>query len=141
MADFQLRVTAETRDAERKLKDVDAQANSATKKRVVEVDANTNAASSKLEGLSAKFKEVSKGFNFGSAAGLLDINKNVESLSKSASTAANNIKTFYNYAKYAPNVGEKLKTVEDTIKGTVEDRKSTRLNSSHIPLSRMPSSA
>ena len=26
-------------------------------------------------------------------------------------------------------------------KGTVQDRKSTRLNSSHIPLSRMPSSA
>ena len=117
MADFQLRVTAETQDAERKLRDVDTQANAATKKRVVEVDANTSAASSKLEGLNAKFKEISKGVNLNGLTGILDINKNIENLSSTASTAANNIKTFYNYAKYAPNVGDKLKTIEDTING------------------------
>ena len=39
---------------------------------------------------------------------------------------------------------EQQKIAEQTIKAIengIEDRKSTRLNSSHIPLSRMPSSA
>ena len=35
-----------------------------------------------------------------------------------------------------------IKSIKETgFKGDVVDRKSTRLNSSHIPLSRMPSSA
>ena len=38
-------------------------------------------------------------------------------------------------------VSDKEKAAELKEKVTVEDRKSTRLNSSHIPLSRMPSSA
>ena len=39
----------------------------------------------------------------------------------------------------AAGIGERL--ARATIAASIEDRKSTRLNSSHIPLSRMPSSA
>ena len=41
-----------------------------------------------------------------------------------------------------PHATSKIRTVEDLlVTRTLGDRKSTRLNSSHIPLSRMPSSA
>ena len=36
---------------------------------------------------------------------------------------------------------KEIETIVDTTKQVLKDRKSTRLNSSHIPLSRMPSSA
>ena len=44
---------------------------------------------------------------------------------------------------YVPNEGSGTISIIDTQTDVVagEDRKSTRLNSSHIPLSRMPSSA
>ena len=55
-------------------------------------------------------------------------------------------KTFGVPDEYAPQPADKsvpdwYKNLESYIGGEKKDRKSTRLNSSHIPLSRMPSSA
>ena len=43
--------------------------------------------------------------------------------------------------RFIPGLAELVKRVRAASNGETRDRKSTRLNSSHIPLSRMPSSA
>ena len=45
------------------------------------------------------------------------------------------------FAAFAKQTGHELVTQETVGEEYIQDRKSTRLNSSHIPLSRMPSSA
>lgn len=109
MNEFRLRVTAETQDAERRLRTVDDTANQASRARTIKVDADTQAVDSKLNNLSARFKEAEKGFSFKQVSGILDINKNIDELGKNVTTVANNIKTFYSYASKLPEVGEKIK--------------------------------
>ena len=92
MSDFQLKVVADTQDAERKLDAVDKAATNATKERNLKINVPS-------------VGSISKGF---------------EDISKSVKEAANNIKTLYTVAKNIPGVGENIKLFEDLGKSTVK---------------------
>ena len=90
MADFRLRVTAETQDAERKLRAVDKTAAEATKNRNIKVDVSS----------------------------FQDINKRFKDINASVKEAGNNIQTFYRFSKNIPGIGERVREVEGLAKGT-----------------------
>ena len=88
MADFKVNVTADTQDAERKLRSVDKSANEATKARSIKIDA------SGFENISKRFK---------------DINADIKA-------AGNNIQTFYRFSKNVPGIGERVREFEGLAK-------------------------
>jgi hypothetical protein len=90
VADFRLRVTAETQDAERKLRAVDKAATEATKNRNIKVDVSS----------------------------FQDINKRFKDISSSVKEAGNNIQTFYRFSKNIPGIGDRVREVEGLAKGT-----------------------
>ena len=65
-----------------------------------------------------------------------DVDRTLETLKSMSKTV-----TIQGAASEVMNLGLYLSGVDLAAEGELEDRKSTRLNSSHIPRSRMPSSA
>ena len=105
MADFQIKVLAETKAAEENLKRLDTVATSATKERKLSID--TSALSKSIEQL--KNIDVGK-----FSKGLDDIQDNIED-------ASNTIKQFYKVAKMAPTpLGNQIRQYEQLAKGTME---------------------
>lgn len=92
MADFQLKVTAETQGAEKDLQRLDKTATEATKDRKIKIDVPS-------------IGEVSKSFS---------------SLGKDISAAANDIKKFYGVAKQLPGIGDKIKVYENAVASTAK---------------------
>ncbi len=92
MADFQLKVTAETQNAEKDLRRLDKTANEATKDRKIKLDVPS-------------IGQVSKNFS--------DLSKNLE-------TAANDIKKFYGVARQLPGIGAQIQTYEKAVAGTAK---------------------
>lgn len=92
MADFNIKVSAETQDAEKKLQRVDKVANEATRDRKINVD---------IPDLGKTYRN------------LADIGKNV-------SNAANDIKEFYKVAKNIPGIGDTIKSYEKAAGATAK---------------------
>lgn len=92
MADFNIKVSAETQDAEKKLQRVDKVANEATRDRKINVD---------IPDLGKTYRN------------LADIGKNV-------SNAANDIKEFYKVAKHIPGIGDTIKSYEKAAGATAK---------------------
>jgi len=92
VADFQLKVTAETQQAQRELKSLDKSANDATKARSLKIDVP----------------------NIGNIVG------NFKDLGKDVKSAANDIKAFYGVARQLPGVGDSIKRYESAVKGTAK---------------------
>lgn len=90
MADFNLRVIAETQEAERRLRDVDKAANAVAKDRSIKFD---------LQGI----KNAQQNFK--------DIQSNLKDI-------GNNIQTFYRISKNIPGLGERVQEFESLAKGT-----------------------
>jgi hypothetical protein len=88
VAEFRVNVTADTQDAERKLRSVDKTASEATKARSIKIDA------SGFENISKRFK---------------DINADIKA-------AGNNIQTFYRFSKNVPGIGERVREFEGLAK-------------------------
>ena len=89
MADFRVNVTADTQDAERKLRSVDKNANEATKARSLKIG----------------------------VSGLEDINKRFKNINADIKAAGNNIQTFYRISKNIPGIGERVREFEGLAKG------------------------
>lgn len=92
MADFQLKVTAETQGAEKDLQRLDKTATEATKDRKIQIDVPS----------------------------IGDVSKRFSSLGKDISTAANDIKKFYGVAKQLPGLGDKIKVYENALATTAK---------------------
>lgn len=90
MADFNLRVIAETQEAERRLRDVDKAANAVAKDRSIKFD---------LQGI----KNAQQNFK--------DLQSNLKDI-------GNNIQTFYRISKNIPGLGERVQEFESLAKGT-----------------------
>jgi len=92
VADFQLKVVAETQRAEKDLQRLDKTANEATKERKIKLDVPS-------------IGQVSKNFS--------DLSKNLE-------TAANDIKKFYGVARQLPGIGQQIQSYEKAVTGTAK---------------------
>lgn len=91
MADFRINVSAETQQAEQKLRAVDKAASDATKARTIKID------TSFVENTTKQFKGIQA----------------------SIKDAANNVQTFYRISKNIPGIGDRVREVEALAKGTV----------------------
>lgn len=92
MADYQIRVSADTQQANAQLVKVDRVADKATRDRKITIGV-TN---------------------------LKDIQKNYKKINAGVKEAANNIKTFYGVSKKLPGIGERVQDIEDLAAGTAK---------------------
>ena len=92
MADFTVKVTAQTQEAESKLERVDKSADKAARPRNIKFDVGG-------------FEKISKDF---------------EKIQKEVGHAANAIQTFYRFSKSIPGFGERIQDVENLGKKTAQ---------------------
>ena len=92
MADFKLKVSAETQEAQKNVEQLDKKANEAAKERKLRFD----------------------------IPNLTSITKSFDSIEKNIKDAANNIQTFYKISKNLPGIGDTVKRYENAAKGTAK---------------------
>lgn len=92
MADFKLKVSAETQEAQKNVEQLDKKANEAAKERKLRFD----------------------------IPNLPNITKSFDSIEKNIKDAANNIQTFYKISKNLPGIGDTVKRYENAAKGTAK---------------------
>lgn len=92
MADFKLKVSAETQEAQKNVEKLDKQANEAAKERNLRFD----------------------------IPNLPNITKSFDSINRTIKDAANNIQAFYTISKKLPGIGDAVKGYENAAKGTAK---------------------
>lgn len=90
MADYKLLVTADTQDAQRKLREIDRAAVEVEKVRNIKFDVNS----------------------------IRDINKRFAEVKGTIQDVSNNVQTFYRFSKNIPGIGERVREFENLAKGT-----------------------